>query len=82
MHEGSYRACHSALVTHAEEIAFYRGHKWEKTRMEKTFQNLMQHSEVVLNLKLFMGVFDGMLTKYGATMAGYAILGLPVFGPE
>lgn len=50
--------------------------------MEKTFQNLMQHSEVVLNLKLFMGVFDGMLTKYGATMAGYAILGLPVFGPE
>lgn len=28
-----------------------------------------------------MGVFDDMLVKYGAVMVGYAILGLPVFGP-
>jgi ATP-binding cassette subfamily D (ALD) protein 3 len=27
-----------------------------------------------------MGVFDSMLTKYGAVMVGYAIVGLPVFG--
>lgn len=31
--------------------------------------------------KLFMGAFDGMLVKYGAVLVGYAILGLPVFGP-
>jgi len=29
-----------------------------------------------------MGVFDSMLVKYGAVMVGYAILGLPVFGPQ
>jgi len=28
-----------------------------------------------------MGTFDSMLVKYGAVMVGYAILGLPVFGP-
>jgi len=28
-----------------------------------------------------MGVFDSMLVKYGAVMVGYAVLGLPVFGP-
>lgn len=29
-----------------------------------------------------MGVFDSMLVKYGAVMVGYAVLGLPVFGPN
>lgn len=30
---------------------------------------------------MFMGVFDSMLVKYGALMVGYAVVGLPVFGP-
>ena len=28
-----------------------------------------------------MGVFDSMLVKYGASLLGYAVVGLPVFGP-
>ena len=28
-----------------------------------------------------MGGFDVILVKYGASMVGYTILGLPVFGP-
>ena len=27
-----------------------------------------------------MGSFDGLLVKYGSVMAGYAVMGLPVFG--
>jgi ATP-binding cassette subfamily D (ALD) protein 3 len=34
-----------------------------------------------MHKKLFMGFFDSMLVKYGAVMIGYAVLGLPVFGP-
>lgn len=34
-----------------------------------------------MNKKLYMGVLDSMLVKYGAVMIGYAVLGLPVFGP-
>ena len=28
-----------------------------------------------------MGFIDGLLVKYGAVLNGYAILGLPIFGP-
>lgn len=33
-----------------------------------------------MNKKLYMGVFDSMLVKYGAFMVGYGVLGIPVFG--
>lgn len=45
------------------------------------FGNLIKHSESIINKKLYMGVFDSMLVKYGAVMVGYAVLGIPVFGP-
>lgn len=36
--EGEYRASHTDLVHHAEEIAFFRGNDWEKTRINNIFQ--------------------------------------------
>ena len=36
---------------------------------------------MVLGKKFWMGIIDAMLVKYGAVLVGYAILGLPVFGP-
>eukprot|EP00743_Colponemidia_sp_Colp-15_P001440 GILK01001579.1.p1 GENE.GILK01001579.1~~GILK01001579.1.p1 ORF type:complete len:694 (+),score=88.80 GILK01001579.1:74-2083(+) len=79
--EGDYRGCHNDLVGHAEEIAFYRGNNWERTRIDKSFTTLMRHVSRVLRKRLFMGCFDAMLVKYGAVMTGYAVVGLPVFGP-
>lgn len=35
--EGVYRASHTDLVHHAEEIAFYKGNEWEKTRINNSF---------------------------------------------
>ena len=35
--EGEYRASQTALVQHAEEIAFFRGNEWEKTRVNSIF---------------------------------------------
>jgi len=35
-----------------------------------------------MNKKLFIGVFDSMMVKYGAVLVGYSVLGLPVFGPK
>lgn len=29
--------------------------------------------------KLYMGVYDSLLTKYGAVLAGYFLLGFPIF---
>lgn len=68
------------MVHHAEEIAFYRGHEWERRRVTDSFQNLINHSLSVTNKRLYMGCFDNFLVKYGAVLVGYSILGLPVFG--
>lgn len=77
--EGEFRACHSALITHSEEIAFYKGNRWEQKRMNETFKELIQHTNSIYGKKFFMGIFDSMLVKYGAVMCGYSILGMPVF---
>lgn len=78
--EGEFRACHSALITHSEEIAFYKGNKWEQKRINETFNELVSHIKSIYTKKLYMGVIDSMTVKYGAVMTGYTILGLPVFG--
>jgi len=79
--EGEYRACHSDLLNHSEEIAFYQGAEWEKKRINKSYGELHSHIEMVMKQKFWMGIFDSMVTKYGAVLVGYTILGLPVFGP-
>jgi len=78
--EGDYRACHSDLVNHAEEIAFFRGNQWEKNRLNKSYETLINHSLIIMQKRLFMGCFDSVLVKYGATLVGYIVIGLPVFG--
>ena len=79
--EGDYRATHSDLLNHSEEIAFYKGAEWEKKRINKTYYELHHHVEKVMKQRFLMGIFDSMITKYGAVLVGYTILGLPVFGP-
>jgi len=69
------------VLKHSEEIAFYRGHNWEKKRVNASFDKLIKHSRNIMNKKLFMGTFDSLLVKYGAVLIGYAVVGLPVFGP-
>ncbi len=78
--EGEFRASHTALLNHSEEIAFYRGNEWEKKKVNEIFNNLLSHIRSVHFKRLFMGVFDSMLVKYGAVMLGFTILALPVFG--
>jgi ATP-binding cassette subfamily D (ALD) protein 3 len=78
--EGEFRACHTALITHSEEIAFYKGNEWEKKRINETFKELMSHIKAIYAKKFWMGIMDSMTVKYGAVMTGYTILGLPVFG--
>jgi len=38
--EGDYRFCHSRLITHAEEIAFYNGALKEKQSINYSFQKV------------------------------------------
>lgn len=79
--EGEYRAIHTELLAHSEEIAFYNGADWERINIDKGFNKLYKHIDLTLSKKFWMGIFDSMLVKYGAVMVGYAVVGLPVFGP-
>jgi ATP-binding cassette subfamily D (ALD) protein 3 len=63
-------------------VAFYNGALWEKLKINKKFLELYNHILYVLNRRFWMGIYDSMLVKYGAFVVGYAILGLPVFGPR
>jgi len=78
--EGEFRACHSDLLNHSEEIAFYNGSGWEKKRINNSYSVLNTHIEKVMKNRFYMGIFDSMVTKYGAVLVGYTILGIPVFG--
>lgn len=69
-------------MNHSEEVAFYNGSDWEKTRINEKFEELINHVKFVLYKRFTMGIFDSMLVKYGAVMVGYAVVGLPVFGPN
>jgi len=70
------------MVHHSEEIAFYKGQVWEKARVNESYKKLNIHSNSIILRRLYMGCFDSMLTKYGAVLVGYSILGLPIFGPS
>ena len=78
--EGKYRSSHTDLIHFSEEIAFLNGEKWEKRRVNGILDRLLEHLRDIMNKRLFMGTFDHMFVKYGATLTGYAVLGLPVFG--
>jgi len=80
--EGEYRGKHNDLINHSEEIAFYNGSDWEKTQIDTKFSDLIRHIKDVLYRRFLMGIYDSMLVKYGATIIGYAVIGLPVFGPR
>lgn len=81
-YEGEYRAKHTDLLNHSEEVAFYNGSDWEKKRINEKFSELISHVKYVLHKRFLMGIVDSMLVKYGATMVGYTVVGLPVFGPN
>lgn len=78
--EGKFRSCHSDILNHSEEIAFYDGARWEKRRINKSYDELHGHISKTMGARFYMGIFDSMITKYGAVLVGYTILGLPVFG--
>jgi ATP-binding cassette subfamily D (ALD) protein 3 len=78
--EGNFRFHHSRLLMHAEEIAFYRGWDREKFLINDAFDRLYNHCSNLFWKQALVGVFDAWLVKYGATMVGYAVVALPVFG--
>lgn len=41
--------------------------------------DLLKHQSNIMYKRLYMGSIDSLLVKYGATMTGYSVVGIPVF---
>lgn len=54
----------------------------ERNRIEGSLKRMIEHSKSLIYQKLFMGTFDSLFVKYGATLIGFTIVALPIFGPE
>ncbi|KAG1054029.1 hypothetical protein G6F46_004272 [Rhizopus delemar] len=80
--EGDFRFAHSRIITHSEEIAFYRGGQREKEVVNNTFEKISDHVRKVYTLRFVNGIFDSVLVKYCATMTAYYLLARPVFDPR
>ncbi|KAK4537442.1 hypothetical protein CDCA_CDCA12G3467 [Cyanidium caldarium] len=77
--EGDFRLCHSRLITHAEEIAFYGGGLREKIFINGTFDRLLRHLHKVFVARFRIGLLDSILVKYLATIVGYCVVSMPIF---
>lgn len=77
--EGEFRNHHSRLITHSEEIAFFRGGGREQLFINQAFDNLVAHLKRVFAARWRNGFIDSILVKYVATIVGYLVVSLPVF---
>lgn len=80
--EGEYRLHHSRLITHGEEVAFYRGYRFEKVYITEALGRVAAHMARVFRARARIGFCDQLLIKYVATIVGYSIVSIPVFFPH
>lgn len=75
--EGFYRTAHTRLVANAEEIAFYDGSPKEHGIIAQALGRIHQHVSRVRRTKGWVGILDGLLVKYWASLAGYFVVASP-----
>ncbi|XP_018335543.1 ATP-binding cassette sub-family D member 2 [Agrilus planipennis] len=76
--KGYLRHVHSRLVTNAEEIAFYGGHKVELTHLRSAYRVLAQHLQHMFKVKLWFVMLEQFLMKYVWSGAGIVVVSLPI----
>ena len=76
---GNYRTAHARLIAHAEEIAFYEGGPRERSIIRQRFDAVYWHMRHMATKSAAVGFVDTWIEKYGASIAGYFIMCLPVF---
>lgn len=77
--EGEFRSEHSDILAHSEEIAFYNGSQWQKSKVNSRLNVLISHFNSIIIKKFYMGGIDNFLVKYGAVILSNIVLALPIF---
>ncbi|XP_075228776.1 ATP binding cassette subfamily D [Lycorma delicatula] len=72
------RHIHSRVITNAEEIAFYGGHKVELKHLGKAYNSLVVHKNKLFIKRLWYVVLEQFLMKYVWSGTGMVMVSLPI----
>uniref|UniRef100_A0AAG5CMQ1 ABC transporter domain-containing protein n=1 Tax=Anopheles atroparvus TaxID=41427 RepID=A0AAG5CMQ1_ANOAO len=75
---GYLRHVHSKIITNAEEIAFYGGHKVEHAQLQEAYSRLVGQMNNIFTQKLWFIMLEQFFMKYVWSGTGMVMVSLPI----
>lgn len=75
---GYLRHVHSKIITNAEEIAFYGGHKVEHAQLQEAYSRLVNQMNTIFTQKLWFIMLEQFFMKYVWSGTGMVMVSLPI----